>query len=171
MASCASKAFCFLVHKLCKGLSGAAYMTGESICTFIGRSQHQGVQAVTDRKNITFINSCSAAACFHIVNVIMGKGHFLIQTAVLQYDQGSKDLCDTGRIIRLVRVFSKKNRSGLRFHKDAAVCFYRDGRRPGRRGQSGSYTCKEYEINTEDQKNDPFSKIHRIHRFLIFHIR
>ena len=150
MASCAAKTFSCLVHKLCKGFPGAAYMAGKCIGTFIGRSQHQGVQTVTDRKNITFINTSGTASCFHIVDVIMGEGNFFIKTAVFQDDQGSKYFCDTGRVIRLVCVFSKKNRSGLRFHKDPAICLNGDGRWPERRGQSGSYICKEYKINTED---------------------
>ena len=78
MASCTSKAFCSLVHKLCKGFSGAAYVAGKGICTFVGRSQHKGVQAVTDRKDISFVNTCCTAACFHIVNIIMGEGYFFI---------------------------------------------------------------------------------------------
>ena len=82
MASGAAKTFSCLVHKLCKGFPGAAYMAGKCIGTFIGRSQHQGVQTVTDRKNITFINTSGTASYFHIVDVIMGEGNFFIQTAV-----------------------------------------------------------------------------------------
>ena len=80
-------------------------MAGKCIGTFIGRSQHQGVQTVTDRKNITFINTSGTASCFHIVDVIMGEGNFFIKTAVFQDDQGSKYFCDTG----------PGNKAGLRF--------------------------------------------------------
>ena len=81
-------------------------MAGQGIGAFIGRGQKQGVQAVTHRQNVPFINPCRTASRLHVINVVMGKGDHFIQITFFQYDQGCKDLGDTGRIVGLVLILS-----------------------------------------------------------------
>ena len=74
-------------------------MLCQCVGNLIRRFQQHGIQTIPHRHLVAYVHSRTAASLLHTVDRIMGKGHYIIQVAVLNDDQGSQDLGDAGRII------------------------------------------------------------------------
>ena len=152
MAVLASQALSLLVHQVRKGLPGAGYMLSQGIGALVGGGQEEGVETVPDRQLIPLIDPGAAAPFLYIVNCIVGEGDHLIQVAVLQDDQGGKDLGDAGGIVGFMNIFSIENRSRVRLHDNSPICLNGNVFRPADRG-FGGYGTEEKRKNEAEGKN------------------